>query len=43
MGVNLQIGLSLLNGVDNLLEGLIGQFLACQNRQRVTLLLLSLL
>ena len=38
MGVNLQIGLSLLNGVDNLLEGLIGQFLACQNRQRVALL-----
>ena len=40
MGVNLQIGLSLLNGVDNLLEGLIGQFLAGQNRQRVALLFL---
>ena len=40
MGVNLQIGLSLLDGVDDLLEGLIGQLLAGQNRQRVTLFFL---
>ena len=38
MGVNLQVGLSLLDGVDDLLEGLIGQLLAGQNRQRVALL-----
>ena len=40
MGVDLQIGLSLLDSVDDLLEGFIGQLLAGQNRQRVTLLFL---
>ena len=40
MGVDLQIGLSLLDGIDDLLEGLIGQLLTGQNRQRVALLFL---
>ena len=40
MGINLQVGLSLLDGVDDLPEGLVGQLLTGQNRKRVTLLFL---